>query len=166
MSVLTIILMSVSPCVGYATDVAAMADQSSIGVDESKHQTREKARLFEEIDRRIAHDKTGPKLKFIISNVKEPEYREYMEQWTRHIEEVGNQHYPDYAERLELHGNVVLGVAIGRNGELLRSEILRSSGSEILDNAAIEITKLASPFPSIPSYEAVEILYITRTWQF
>jgi protein TonB len=166
MLVLAITLMGVSPCVSHAADVDATADQSAIGVDGWMPQTDEKARLAEEIDKQMARYKAGPKLKFISSNVKEPEYLEYMEHWTRHIEEVGNEHYPDEAKRLKLHGNVVLSVAIGRNGELLGSVIVNSSGSEILDNAAIEITKLASPFPPIPSFEGVEILHITRTWQF
>ena len=107
-----------------------------------------------------------PKRKFISSSTTEPQYQAYMAEWIRHIEKIGNQHYPEQARQQDLSGKVVVQIAIGRNGELLETEIVQSSGSAILDESVIKITQLASPFKPIPTIDETDILYIIRTWQF
>jgi protein TonB len=44
----------------------------------------------------------------------------------------------------------------------------RSSGHKVLDDAAIRIVELASPFAPLPRniLEETDILHIERTWQF
>ncbi|MDP2108662.1 MAG: TonB family protein, partial [Rhodocyclaceae bacterium] len=58
--------------------------------------------------------------------------------------------------------------AIKQDGELERVEINRSSGHQVLDEAARRIVRLAAPYAVFP--EAVrrdtDILEITRTWSF
>ncbi|HED14243.1 MAG TPA: energy transducer TonB, partial [Gammaproteobacteria bacterium] len=46
--------------------------------------------------------------------------------------------------------------------------ILRSSGHQVLDDAAIRIVKLAAPFAVFPQNirKEVDILHIIRTWKF
>jgi len=46
--------------------------------------------------------------------------------------------------------------------------VLRSSGFDVLDQAAIRIVKLAAPFSPFPPdiRSETDILDITRTWQF
>jgi protein TonB len=42
-----------------------------------------------------------------------------------------------------------------------------SSGLGVLDQAAMRIVRLAEPFPPLPqTKEQVDVLHITRTWQF
>jgi protein TonB len=46
--------------------------------------------------------------------------------------------------------------------------VIRSSGHSVLDDAAINIVRLAAPFAPFPPgiKSEVDILDITRTWQF
>lgn len=47
-------------------------------------------------------------------------------------------------------GTVVIRFTVGRQGELLSSEIAKSSGSQSLDDAAIASVTRAAPFPPMP----------------
>jgi len=126
----------------------------------------EMARLAEEVQRdSIAYAKR-PKKKFISANTREYEYAAYMSAWVARVERIGNLNYPDEARRQQLHGQLVLTVAIHRDGTIKSTDIIQSSGHKLLDDAAIRIVRLAAPFPPIPTGEKVDELYVTRTWQF
>ena len=98
------------------------------------------------------------------------EYRfaRYVEDWRRKIERIGNLNYPEEAKQKGIHGSLQLTVAIRANGEVESVEINRSSGQKVLDQAAIRIVRLASPFARFPDNIRVDtdILHITRTWTF
>ena len=91
----------------------------------------------------------------------------YKESWRRRVETVGNLNYPEKARQLKLYGELRLMVAINKDGTLNKIEVLNSSGSQILDDAAIRIVRMASPFTpfddTLKSYDLVEII---RTWRF
>ncbi|MFI4954456.1 MAG: energy transducer TonB [Gammaproteobacteria bacterium] len=93
---------------------------------------------------------------------------EYLYNWRMHIEKVGNLNYPAAARRLGLAGEVLLLVAINPDGSLNDVQIRQSSGSKILDEAALRIVKLAAPFQPLPPeiLATTDILEIIRTWQF
>jgi protein TonB len=46
--------------------------------------------------------------------------------------------------------------------------VRRSSGHQMLDDAAVRIVELAAPFAPFPDdiREEVDILHVTRTWNF
>ena len=92
----------------------------------------------------------------------------YLEGWRRKVEEVGNLHYPEQASRLGIYGNLKLKVSIDKNGKLINVEILESSGQEMLDQAALQIVRLAAPFEPLPESirETTDILEIVRSWKF
>lgn len=92
----------------------------------------------------------------------------YLDSWRRRIEAVGNVNYPEQARRQELYGSLRLLVALLPNGEVEEVQILRSSGHSVLDQAAIEIVKLAAPFEPFPEEmrAQADILQIIRTWRF
>lgn len=125
------------------------------------------ARLEGEIARNIEEYNQRPKRKFIGARVTEYRFAQYVEDWRQKVERVGNLNYPDSA-RGKLYGSLVLTVAIKQDGELERVEISRSSGHQVLDEAARRIVRLAAPYAVFP--EAVrrdtDILEITRTWSF
>lgn len=91
----------------------------------------------------------------------------YKESWRRKVEKVGNLNYPEKARNDRLYGELRLMVAINRDGSLSNIEILDSSGYQVLDDAAIRIVRMASPFApfddTLKSYDMVEII---RTWRF
>jgi len=136
----------------------------------SAHELMEKrlemARLAEEVQRDSVAYAKRPKKKFISANTKEYAYAAYMAAWVARVERIGNLNYPDEARRQQLHGQLVLTIAIQRDGSVKSADIIQSSGHKILDDAALRIVKLAAPFPPIPPGEKVDELYVTRTWQF
>jgi len=92
----------------------------------------------------------------------------YVHQWRDRVESVGNRYYPQLARNESLYGDVRLLVKLKANGVVEEISILASSGSEILDRAAIESIRLASPFDPFPKslankYDRIDVI---RTWQF
>jgi protein TonB len=91
-----------------------------------------------------------------------------MEAWRAKVERVGNLNYPEAARKQNLSGSLILDVALNADGSINQITIRRSSGQKVLDDAAIRIVELASPFAPFPEQvrEETDILHITRTWQF
>ena len=98
------------------------------------------------------------------------EYRfaQYVDNWRLKVERIGNLNYPAEAKERKIYGRLQLTVAIKADGEVESVEINRSSGHKVLDQAAIRIVRLASPFDRFPQNIRVDtdILHITRTWTF
>lgn len=109
-----------------------------------------------------------PRRKFISANTHEHLYAGYMRSWVSKVERVGNLNYPDQARRMSLAGSLVLSVDVLADGSVEQIRVLRSSGYDILDEAAVRIVRLSSPFAPLPPEitAEVDILTITRTWQF
>jgi len=126
------------------------------------------AQLAAEVSKRSQAYAKRPHKKFISANTKEYAYAAYMHGWVNRIERVGNLNYPEQAREQHVHGNVILTVGLNRDGSVYSIDVTQSSGYEVIDKAAIAIVKLSAPFPQLPpdSKEKVDILYITRTWQF
>jgi periplasmic protein TonB len=63
---------------------------------------------------------------------------------------------------------LILDVALNKDGSINNITVDRSSGHQVLDDAAIRIVELASPYYPFPDHirEKTDILHITRTWQF
>lgn len=109
-----------------------------------------------------------PHKKYISASTKEAAYAAYMRGWVDRVERVGNLNYPQQAREQGVHGDVMLTVGLNRDGSIYSIDVVQSSGYSVIDKAAIAIVKLCAPFPPVPadSKEKVDILYITRTWEF
>lgn len=92
----------------------------------------------------------------------------YLNSWTQKIEQVGNNNFPQQALQQRLFGNLRMSVSLYPNGTISQVEILQSSGHKILDDAAVRIVHLASPFPPFPPEirKNTDRLDIIRTWRF
>jgi protein TonB len=106
--------------------------------------------------------------KAISTATREYIYANYMEAWRRKVERIGNLNYPREARELGLFGSLILHVAVRADGSLEGIRVVRSSGHEVLDDAAIRIVELAAPFSPFPPNikRETDVLDITRTWQF
>ncbi|HMA97899.1 MAG TPA: energy transducer TonB [Wenzhouxiangella sp.] len=109
-----------------------------------------------------------PRRKFISASTREHLYASYMSAWIAKVERIGNINYPESARRQNIEGSLVLSVDIFPDGSIDQVRVLRSSGHSVLDEAAIRIVRLAAPFARLPAEaaEQVDVLTITRTWQF
>jgi protein TonB len=127
----------------------------------------EMARLAAEIERQSELYAKRPKRKFISANTREYEYAAYMRAWVARVERIGNLNYPDEARNGAISGSLVLTVAVRRDGRVERIDVIQPSGHKALDEGAQRIVHLAEPFAPLPkTREDVDILHITRTWQF
>lgn len=127
----------------------------------------EMARLAAEIHLRSERYAKRPKRKFVSASTQEFAWAAYLREWVDRVERVGNLNYPDEARRRGLRGQVVISVAIRRDGSVERADIVDSSGIALLDASALRIAKLAEPYAPLPKTdEDPDVLHVTRTWQF
>ncbi len=125
------------------------------------------ARLAAEIHLRSQRYAKRPKRKFVSASTREYVYATYLRGWVDRVERVGNLNYPDEARRRHIGGVVVITVAIRRDGSVERADVIQSSRIPMLDAAALRIVRLSEPFEALPKTEEnVDILHVTRTWQF
>ena len=125
------------------------------------------ARIEGQIARQLEEYNQRPRKKFIGARTEEYRFAQYVEDWRQKIERIGNLNYPD-AARGKAYGSLVLTVVIRSSGDVERVEINRTSGNQILDNAARRIVLLASPYAVFPHAISrdTDVLEITRTWTF
>jgi protein TonB len=142
--------------------------QTTPGVVSKPSAAAERARLSAEISEFWEEYQKRPRRKFLSARTREYKYAAYMEAWRAKVERVGNLNYPDQARQQKLTGQLVLDVEIRRNGQVHAINIIRTSGHKLLDDAAMRIVRLAAPFDAFPEAfrGEVDILHITRTWQF
>jgi periplasmic protein TonB len=112
----------------------------------------------------------GPKREelWITPDTREASLAPYLDAWRRKVERIGTLNYPVAAKRVGVKASPVLEVAIDSSGTLTKASIRQTSGYPDLDQAALEILKLASPFDSFPAELAQEysVLRFAYEWQF
>ena len=142
--------------------------QPAVDLSQLNQQAREMAQLQARISQDWDEYQKRPKRAFVGANVKEYAFARYVEDWVAKVERVGNVNYPEAARRQGIYGSLQLTVSIHSDGRIEQVDVNRSSGSKILDAAAIRIVELAAPYARFPDdmREKADILSITRTWTF
>lgn len=131
--------------------------------------TPEIASLQAKLDRQRQEYAKRPRLRRLTSlATKSVPEAAYLLEWSRKIEQVGNANYPQQALTQRLTGQLRMAVTINANGTIRELELSESSGVSILDEAALQIVRMAAPFDPIPSEvrENFDQLQIIRTWMF
>ncbi len=140
--------------------------------DQTARDLIEKSLEIQRLEAQIRRDyqayQERPRKKFVGARASEYRFAVYVDNWRLKIERIGNLNYPEEARRRKLYGSLQLTVGVKTDGEVESVEINRSSGHKVLDQAAIRIVRLASPFDRFPDAirSDTDILYITRTWTF
>ncbi|MBX3652184.1 MAG: energy transducer TonB [Burkholderiales bacterium] len=126
------------------------------------------ARLEAQISKDWNAYQERPRRTFVGARTQEYRFARYVEDWRQKIERIGELNYPQAAREQRVYGSLIATVSIRANGSLERIQIERSSGSKILDDATVNIVKLAAPYSAFPENIArdTDILHITRTWTF
>jgi protein TonB len=143
-------------------------EKSPAPANDLAQRSLEMARLAARIDREWDEYQKRPRRENAIMRAKEYSFARYVEDWRVKVERVGNLNYPEAARRNGVYGSLVLTVEINQNGSLEEVHVEKSSGSRILDAAAIKIVELSAPFAPFPDAmrKQVDIFGITRTWTF
>jgi len=92
----------------------------------------------------------------------------YLDGWRRKVERIGTINYPTAARGAGAQASPVVEVGITTDGTLDRVVIRRSSGNPKLDQAALAILRLSSPFDPFPPELAAQyrVLRFAYEWQF
>ena len=101
-------------------------------------------------------------------DTKAAELAPYLDAWRHKVEHIGTIHFPAAARSAGPKSNPVIEVGILADGSLDKAEIRRSSGSDELDNAALQTLKLAAPFDPFPPDLARQhrVLRFVYEWQW
>jgi protein TonB len=131
-------------------------------------QGAEMAKMEARISRQWDEYQRRPRRAFVGANTKEYAFARYVDDWAAKVERIGNLNYPEAARRQGIYGSLRLTVSLYADGRVEKIDIEQSSGSKILDSAAIRIVEMSSPYAHFPKemHEKVDILSISRTWTF
>jgi len=93
---------------------------------------------------------------------------QYMKDWENKVERMGNMNYPEVALKKDFSGTLTMDVGVKADGSVYSIQIVRSSGSLELDEAAKKIVRMSAPFAPLPLdlRKEVDVLVITRVWKF
>jgi protein TonB len=98
----------------------------------------------------LIHD-DDPRQLVISADTRESTIAAYLDNWKRRIEAVGDEYFPELGDLEDLTGSPTLEVSIEASGQLAEVIIRKSSGSKVLDQAALDILRRASPFEPFPA---------------
>lgn len=126
------------------------------------------ARMESQIAKEQENYQKRPKRKSLGTRAQEYRFAAYVESWRQKVERIGNLNYPTAARDQKIYGQLQMTVYIQSDGNLEKIEIKRSSGSDILDQAAKRIVEMGAPYAAFSDdiRKDVDIIDITRTWTF
>ena len=115
----------------------------------------------------LIHD-DDPRQLVISADTRDSIVAPYLDNWKRRIEAVGEEYFPELGELDGLTGSPTLEVSIEASGQLSEVIIRKSSGSSVLDKAALDILRRASPFEPFPPEISAEYdrLRFAYKWLF
>jgi protein TonB len=157
--------------VGWSTSIRYLADEGGEG------STRDQPLLFDQPetaepgpDEEGPAQLRGPKRDelWVTPDTRASMLAPYLDAWRRKVERIGTLNYPTVSKVAGAASAPVVEVGIAADGKLTRALIRRTSGSAELDQAALEILKLASPFDPFPPELAKQhpALAFAYEWQF
>jgi len=94
----------------------------------------------------------------------EPKYQDYFNKIRERIK--ANWVYPRQAGERGIEGELLIEFHIAKDGRVAYIELRHSSGTAILDDAALTAVKLAQPFPPVPDEIAKQTLAINGQFKY
>ncbi|MES9904869.1 MAG: energy transducer TonB [Sedimenticola sp.] len=112
--------------------------------------------------------RSGLRRRFVSASTLDHRYAAYHDAWRRVVERTVSRNYPAEAKEKKLAGSLVLHVAIRSDGSATETRIVRSSGYQALDKAALYVIRMAEPFA--PFSDAIrketDMIDIASVWHF
>ena len=106
---------------------------------------RQLVKLLAEIERRISEENARPRKRYVSPATREVAYAIYYDHLRRRIEDRGTQFFPE-AGGAKLYGELTMVVTVHRDGYVVATEVVQSSGNKQLDRRAEAIARGAGPF--------------------
>lgn len=128
-------------------------DSSAIAMQAGRDATLPLPR--EEESSMLIHD-DDPRQLIVSADTRESIVAAYLDNWKRRVEAVGESYLPELGDIGGISGSPTLMVSIEASGDLGDAVIRKTSGSTVLDLAALDILQRASPFNPFPPEIAAE----------
>jgi protein TonB len=143
-------------------------EKPEVTATELIERSMEMVNLNEQLNESMQAYAHRPRHIYVSARTQEYKYANYMSEWVKKVERVGNLNYPDEARRSGLTGKLIMDVTMNADGTVRNISIMRASGHKVIDEAAKRIVNLAAPFPPFPAdiRKDADIMHITRTWEF
>jgi len=157
-----------------ARDSAAVAPDQGDPERSLERERRSLPALDSQVDilGRMAEDTAIPDARprelLISANTRESRIASYLSNWKRKVEQVGTLNFPFAARQPGPAISPILEVAINADGQLREVTLVSSSGQRSLDDAAMQILRLAAPFEPFPAELRGEydVLRFAYEWHF
>ena len=122
------------------------------------------ARQLAQIEQRVDQTQGAARKRYISPATQEVVYAIYYDKMRRTIEYRGTLNFPEAAGE-RLYGQLTMVITVDSQGQLLSTEVARSSGQPLLDERAVAIVRNASPFGNFTTQmraQADQIVVVTR----
>ncbi len=132
---------------------------------EAKAQRQQQlARQLAQIEQRVGQTQGAARKRYISPATQEVVYAMYYDKMRRTIEYQGTLNFPEAAGE-RLYGQLTMVILLDSQGQLLSTEVARSSGNPLLDERAVAIVRNAAPFGRFNRKmraQADQIVVVTR----
>lgn len=112
---------------------------------EQEERRRQLLKLLAEIEKRVNDDNAAPRKRYVSPATREVAYALYYDKLRRRIEDQGTRNFPE-AQGRKLYGELTMNITVDADGRLLEADLVRGSGSALLDRRALAIAQAAAPF--------------------
>ena len=122
------------------------------------------ARELAQIEQRVDPTQGAARKRYISPATQEVVYAMYYDKMRRTIEYRGTLNFPEAAGK-KIYGQLTMVIAVDSRGQLLSTEVARSSGRPLLDERAVAIVRNAAPFGNFTPplrAQADQIVVVTR----
>jgi protein TonB len=121
------------------------AEEGTPSEREHEQRYRQAVQQLAEIEKRINAQNARPRKRFVSPATREEVYAIYYDGLRRKIEDRGTRNFPEHNGR-KLYGELVMNIIIDARGQVVDTEIVRSSGTRVLDSRAAAIVRASAPF--------------------
>ena len=140
-------------------------DKSDSPNREAKVQRQQQlARQLAQIEQRVDQTQGAARKRYVSPATQEVVYAIYYDKMRRTIEYQGTLNFPEAAGE-RLYGKLTMVITVDSRGQLLSTEVARSSGKPLLDERAVAIVRNAAPFGNFNRKmraQADQIVVVTR----
>ncbi len=158
--------LRLTPAAAAAADVVATRARSERRAAGEVAETAESPGAAEPVERQATSEILREH--FVAVNTKETGFAEYLAAWKDRMEQMGTLEFPKAARKTGKAGSPVLEVALNADGSISEVRIQRSSGHGELDQAAIGLVRLGSPYDPFPQEirSQYDVLRFAYEWRF
>ncbi len=152
-------------------DIAAMPlpDPRKPSMTQEERQTEElrqrKLQQLAEIEKRINAENARPRRRYISPSTREEVYAAYTDSLRDKIEHRGTVNFPTINGH-KLYGELTVNITVNSKGQVIGTEIVRSSNQRWLDQRSLAIIRAAAPFGDFTDDMKRKTDELVLTWRF